>query len=65
MCIVLSPRVPVPGPRDAVVRHLLAWFKHEHFKWVNNAPCDACGSKKTKNAGNSRNSSSNARMPQQ
>ena len=29
------------GSRDAVARHLLAWFKG-YFSWVNNASCEHC-----------------------
>jgi hypothetical protein len=39
------------GPRDALARALLAWFKHEFFRWTNNAPCEHCGSGSTVNAG--------------
>ncbi|KAG8468231.1 hypothetical protein KFE25_013314 [Diacronema lutheri] len=28
---------------DGLVRQLLAWFKFEFFRWVNQPPCDACG----------------------
>eukprot|EP00277_Geminigera_cryophila_P001762 CAMPEP_0179425938 /NCGR_PEP_ID=MMETSP0799-20121207/12454_1 /TAXON_ID=46947 /ORGANISM="Geminigera cryophila, Strain CCMP2564" /LENGTH=588 /DNA_ID=CAMNT_0021200621 /DNA_START=49 /DNA_END=1813 /DNA_ORIENTATION=- len=38
------------APRDAIARHLLGWFKG-YFAWVNNAPCEHCGSAKTSGAG--------------
>jgi peptide-N4-(N-acetyl-beta-glucosaminyl)asparagine amidase len=31
------------GPRDALLKALLHWFKHSFFRWVNQAPCSTCG----------------------
>jgi len=30
--------------KDELLKQLLAWFKHEFFKWVNQPDCDFCGS---------------------
>jgi len=30
--------------KDELLKQLLAWFKHEFFKWVNQPECDFCGS---------------------
>ena len=32
---------------EKFLKHMLHWFKHEFFTWVNNPPCDHCGSKNT------------------
>ena len=29
--------------RYCLLKELLRWFKHDFFKWVNEAPCDECG----------------------
>jgi hypothetical protein len=42
------------GPRDAVARQLLSWFKHRFFKWVNNEACASCGSASTRGTGGAR-----------
>ena len=42
---------PPPAPPSALgaafrlelLKGLLAWFKHEFFRWVDKPPCDACG----------------------
>jgi len=34
-----------------VLQELLKWFKHDFFTWMNNAPCENCGSKETKSTG--------------
>ena len=42
---VLTP--PTTGPRDKVLKELLAWFKADFFTWVDTLPCSTCGGKTT------------------
>jgi len=46
--------------RDELMNQLLSWFKGEFFKWVNNAPCDTCGSESTQGIGGTRPNASEA-----
>ncbi|CAO3629270.1 unnamed protein product [Cunninghamella blakesleeana] len=38
---------------DQVIKQLLHWFKNDFFKWVDNLPCESCGSSNTIFRGNS------------
>ncbi|KAJ3067660.1 peptide-N4-(N-acetyl-beta- glucosaminyl)asparagine amidase, partial [Quaeritorhiza haematococci] len=37
--------------KEELMKSMLAWFKHEYFTWVNNAPCDQCKSTDTHSTG--------------
>jgi peptide-N4-(N-acetyl-beta-glucosaminyl)asparagine amidase len=39
---------------DFLLIELLAWFKNEFFRWVNQAECDSCGNPNTVPRGSTR-----------
>ncbi|KAI9267902.1 hypothetical protein BDA99DRAFT_504305 [Phascolomyces articulosus] len=43
---------PAVALDDKIILRLMHWFKHDFFTWVNNPPCDYCGSSETESRGN-------------